>query len=125
MTHGRRLNIELQDPHNLLLMGTDERESLSENIRFLQKLGWKIWLDDWEEDINVFSLLPGVLFNGVKLDKSVIMCENFCDLVELAHRIAPVVVVEGIETNKDLLSAKKSGAELGQGYFWAHQHIAF
>lgn len=121
--HHNRLFIELQDPENITLMSLVNRVALSKNIAVLQQNGWQIWLDDWKGGLDVFPLLPKTLFNGIKLDKSMIKKCDLSTFVKTAHCISQLVVIEGIETNEDLIHAKKSGADLGQGYLWPQREI--
>lgn len=121
--NSNRLIIELQDPENLSMMPFKKRMLLSKNIACLQKAGWQIWLDDWKKETDIFTLLPHTCFNGVKIDKSLAEKRNLPELVETARAIAKVIVVEGIETNSVLIHAKKSGADLGQGFLWPQTRI--
>lgn len=121
--HCNKIFIELQDPENLLSMSFLNRTELSRNIAILQLHGWKIWLDDWKGSVDIFSLLPRTVFNGIKLDKSMIKNCDLSIFVEAAHCISQFVVIEGIETNEDLMLAKKSGADLGQGYLWPQRKL--
>ncbi|GEM_PF-209945 len=122
-THENRLVIELQDPEKALLLDKKSQHDLLWNIKQLRKNGWMVWLDDWKVSLHNYFINSGIVFDGVKIDRSVISSRNLGSLVKLARQLAPFILVEGIETAPLLEYATFSGADLGQGYLWPEKRM--
>lgn len=101
-------------------------ELMSDNLQQAKKQGLRIAIDDFGKGYSNFNSLIRLSPDIVKLDVSVIQeaesleasCNAFYRIVEFLQSIDSKVVVEGIETEKSKMIAKRSRAEFGQGYFF-------
>ncbi len=121
--HENRLVIELQDPENALTLDEKSKQNLIWNIWRLRKYGWMIWLDDWKASFHRFYRDAGIVFDGIKLDRSLASSRQLARLIKMARQLALFVLVEGIETEALLEHAVLSGADLGQGFLWPESGI--
>lgn len=103
------------------------------NISELQRLGFKISLDDFGSGSTLMSYLTYLSPDQIKIDRSLVDC-MFNNEVERKRNIARSmissilnwagemssevvdVVVEGIETDNELDQLKKIGVKVGQGF---------
>ncbi|WP_421356689.1 EAL domain-containing protein [Pseudocitrobacter faecalis] len=119
----RNIGIEIQDPGALQGLSGSERHCLVVTLMVLREEGWKLWIDDLTP-----ALLPEVgslcvTFDGVKIDRGEIRRRHrepdaLSHLVKLARGMGAQVVVEGVESQDDLIHAQQSGADIGQGFYW-------
>ncbi|PNF13469.1 hypothetical protein A6J71_00050 [Enterobacter cancerogenus] len=116
--HQNRLVIELQDPEKISLLNDNSIHRLVDNIKRLRENGWAVWLDDWEESFHEYFINIGCVFDGVKIDRSVITSPRLDCLIKLARHLAPFVLVEGLETTRLRDYALLCKADLGQGFLW-------
>ena len=89
----------------------------------LRQLGVKIWLDDFGTGFAGLSCLRAIDFDVVKIDRSFLHeieteqgAAMLTDILQLVLHRGPTVVVEGVETEKQLRFLAASGVELAQGY---------
>jgi EAL domain-containing protein (putative c-di-GMP-specific phosphodiesterase class I) len=93
-----------------------------------RKRGFLIALDDMGAGHSNLERIPTIKPDIIKLDRSLIQNidreyhkqELFDFFIKLAHRIGVFVVVEGIETEAEALTCLERGADLVQGYYFAH-----
>ena len=93
-----------------------------------RKRGFLIALDDMGAGHSNLERIPSIKPDIIKLDRSLIQNidqeyhkqEVFDFFIKLAHRIGVFVIVEGIETEAEALSCLERGADLVQGYYFAH-----
>jgi EAL domain-containing protein (putative c-di-GMP-specific phosphodiesterase class I) len=93
-----------------------------------RKRGFLIALDDMGAGHSNLERIPSIKPDIIKLDRSLIKDidreyhkqELFDFFIKLAHRIGVIVVVEGIETEGEALSCLEHGADLVQGFYFAH-----
>ncbi|HGN9370389.1 TPA: EAL domain-containing protein [Citrobacter pasteurii] len=117
------LIIEIQDPNTFYSLSTPQRAIVYGVIQHLENHGIPIWLDDVNEQLlGAFSAANWHL-SGVKLDKNTFWTlshvpEKLRQVIQMGRAIAGLVVVEGIETQKQQEIALLAGANLGQGYLW-------
>lgn len=121
----RNLVIELQDPEELLSMDDCQKNTVKEQMQKLRTKGWSIWLDDLTPDIWGGIKNNGFWFDGVKTDWREMTRRTLPNLVKQARQLGRKILVEGVETEKDLIRASASGAELGQGFLWPDKLIPF
>ncbi|EOX3455841.1 EAL domain-containing protein [Vibrio cholerae] len=111
------INLEISDPNNLFSLSNKKLNALKINIKFLQSLGAKVWIDDIDEKYLDIALYLGV--NGVKLDKNFVWNSQLLDDVVCDFRqLGITVVAEGIENTTVLMKAINSRVDLVQGFFW-------
>lgn len=114
-----RLVIEITERS---LLVSPERALLS--ITLLKSHGVQIALDDFGRGYCGFAYLRDLPIDLIKVDgslvhglgqsrRSVVILEA---IVELAHRLGHRVVAEGVESEAQLLAARRSGCDLVQGY---------
>ena len=100
----------------------------AERLREAKRLGCRLAIDDFGTGFATPAFLYGVDIDWdiVKIDRS---CfgdlgktpsdhDGLLYLIQLAKSFAPVVVVEGIETQEHLTLARKAGARFGQGWMF-------
>ena len=92
----------------------------------LRQLGVKIWLDDFGTGFAGLSCLRAIDFDVVKIDRSFLHdietkrgAAMLTDILQLVANRGPQVVVEGVETEKQLRFLTRSGVELAQGFHLA------
>lgn len=122
--------IEIQDPETIMFMGGAERRLLINNILDMKKRGVDIWLDDITPEMVDFFLALKLPVEGVKTDRKVLdqIPENGDGLrlfVKKCTRLAPLVVVEGIETEQMKYRAQNAGALAGQGFLWPERSYLY
>lgn len=98
----------------------------NKNIKELKTAGFQLAVDDFGTGSSNFKALKLIEPDFVKLDISLIKDAttskskeiSFYRLVDTLRHSGYKVVIEGIESNKELRIAKRTRAELGQGYFF-------
>lgn len=118
----RNINVELQDPENLMDADKESLRSIKRNIALFEQCGARVWLDDVKE--NMLSLVSRMNIYGVKIDKTVLWKyrENnhsmFASFVGALKLFTDKVLVEGVERTTDLDMARRVGLDYGQGFYW-------
>ncbi|HGY4723322.1 TPA: EAL domain-containing protein [Citrobacter amalonaticus] len=117
------LIIEIQNPDAVLSLSGTDICLLNDNVREITTRGGKIWLDDITPEMTDFFLALKLPLAGVKTDRSILHRisgddRELSSLVEACRQLAPLVVVEGIETAGMQQRARNAGAQAGQGYLW-------
>ncbi|WP_434632429.1 sensor domain-containing phosphodiesterase [Chromobacterium sp. CV08] len=119
-------------PHSVVLEVLEHvlevDEALIEGVNILKNNGFMIAIDDFGVGHSnlerVCQLEPGLVkFDRQLLRNAIVQPRSrslLTRLVRLMHEIGALVVVEGIETERDVLVAMDSGCDLIQGYFIAH-----
>lgn len=101
-------------------------EVFKKNLAILKNNGFQIAVDDFgvgSSDIESLKLLdPEFVKLDISLIRKATLSEvnaiKFYQLVDLIRHRGHKVVIEGIETKKELLIAKKTRAEFAQGYIF-------
>lgn len=118
------ISIELQDPENVKRLDRLQYNRLRAGVLRLQQHGWNIILDDLSR-LSVDDINPADFqFSVVKFDREEI--RNNPELeqqIDYAHRLASFIVLEGIETSRDLELAILFKADAGQGFLWPEVKI--
>ena len=119
---GAPLNIEIVEPAQFLtLTGAQQREVI-QRLKRLTLQDHRIWLDDVDETLAQRFLCYRLPLHGIKIDKEAFWrlrnTPELGQLVSLCAQLAGNVLIEGIETERDLACAQRAGAGLGQGYYW-------
>lgn len=101
-------------------------EKASANLRRLSKVGFTIALDDFGTGYSNFNYLRVLPINKLKVDRSLLenpgdpMTEKILiSLVGMARALGVHCLLEGVEDELDLLTAKRVGAGSIQGYWIA------
>ena len=116
--------IELIDPETLIIeiLETVQVDNvLLERLKYLKKQGYKIALDDFEEDLSTYSAAP--LADIIKYDVLLTPLETIYEEVQEALSKNKILLAEKIETNKEFKEAKDMGFQLFQGYFFSRPNI--
>lgn len=117
------------DLHSRLIIELTESAPIRKNrqtmkrVKSLRDLGCRVAFDDFGAGYMVPGCMPSTSMDIIKIDASVILFngigqigrEWLTHMVELAQTIAPIVVLEGIETEHQLRDAKSAGVTHVQG----------
>ncbi|EBW2650710.1 EAL domain-containing protein [Salmonella enterica subsp. enterica serovar Newport] len=122
--------VEIQDPGMVLSMSQAEITLLKDNLQDMTGRGGQVWLDDVTPEMTDFFLTLKLPLAGVKTDRSALprTADNnhgLISLVEKCRQLAPLVVVEGIETMQMKQTAQEAGAQAGQGYLWPGESFLY
>lgn len=115
--------IELQDPEMLLTLDGAQRDQLRQGLAALSRLGFPLWLDDYRPCYNDALDTLNWRFDGVKIDRSAFQQhrrapEALTRLVRDTQKYGTKILVEGVETMKDLSTVLQSPADMAQGFYW-------
>ncbi|HBC0018295.1 TPA: EAL domain-containing protein [Enterobacter hormaechei subsp. xiangfangensis] len=117
--------LEVQDPHEFISLSCSERRAFNAHVRMIKSMGAELWLDDIKPD--QFSDLADDLarFDGVKIDKSVILEEpsSLSSLIADCARYVQFVLVEGVENSQHYEIAEDSGSHFLQGFMWPEEQF--
>ncbi|WP_348649749.1 EAL domain-containing protein [Rhizobium sp. BK602] len=113
----RRLVVEVTEPHPLV-------GSAIERLKMIRALGCRIAIDDFGVGFATPASLLQVSVDIVKIDASFVRDirpgrdgqDSLSHMVGFASCIAPVVVVEGVETETQLEAVRRAGATHVQGF---------
>jgi EAL domain-containing protein (putative c-di-GMP-specific phosphodiesterase class I) len=96
----------------------------------IRATGAGLSIDDFGTGVSSLSQLKDIPFDTVKIDKSFLALHGgthadadgaviLGSIVNLAHELGRVVVVEGVETERDVARLKELGCEFAQGYYYS------
>jgi EAL domain-containing protein (putative c-di-GMP-specific phosphodiesterase class I) len=117
---GNHLKLELTES---LLMESEEAAIVM--LSQLRELGVQILMDDFGTGYSNLARMRTLPTDVVKVDKSLIQSlddQNLAfvrGIVALAHSLSKTVVVEGIETQEQLVQLREMGCAYGQGYLFS------
>lgn len=110
---GRNIVLEITEAQSINLRG----------VYRLREKGFPLALDDLGTGYSTFEALLELHPDFLKLDRVLTQSKNlqardslFVAMVEHARLTSAQVIVEGIETEEQLLAVKKAGCHFGQGY---------
>lgn len=92
------------------------------SIQSIRALGYRIAADDFGAGYSTPQLLLSIPIDIVKIDAFFVQQQRtsseifLANMISLAACVAPIVVVEGIETHEQLHAARLAGATHVQGY---------
>lgn len=103
-----------------------------EFVRRVQQMGCRVAVDDFGSGFGTLEFIQRCQPDIIKVDQGYVrrardraLSEKTLEhLVGLCRTLAPVVVVEGIETLADLTLVLNAGGEWGQGYLFGHPAAA-
>ncbi len=116
--------IELIDPDTLVIeiLETVKRDGhLLDRIQELHKKGYKIALDDFEEDFFTCPAVPMV--DIIKYDIRITPLDTIQIEVKAANARNKILLAEKIETEEEYQKARAMGFKLFQGYFFSRPNI--
>lgn len=121
-------------PHELIefeltestFMEQDQIQRMQTCIMWMHRLGFRLAIDDFGIGYSSLSLLREFDVDILKLDRTFFLdLDNhkardvICCLVDLAKKLNIHIVVEGIETKKQIEYLKDLGCKMIQGYFFS------
>lgn len=119
-------------PHQLVVeileSPVSPRIDLAAVIDYFRALGVLVALDDFGAGHSNFERIWRLKPDIVKLDRSFIvsaerdraMRRSLPSIVDILHQFRCLVVAEGVETERQAITAMDAGVDLVQGYFFAH-----
>ena len=117
-------SIELIDPATLvieLLEHTKVDDILLQRLNVLKKNGYRIALDDFDDDIGTSRVVP--FADIIKFDIIATPLDEIRQAVKAALRKNKIILAEKIEHESDFIKAKSMGFHLFQGYFFSKPKI--
>lgn len=101
------------------------KERIVSNLKMLKVLGIKTLLDDFGRGFTSFDDLQSLVFDTVKIDRSIIRNTDtekglliFKNIVRTAREIGLKIICEGIETSEQESIAVSEGCDMLQGYYY-------
>lgn len=116
----------------ILETGVSDEAQLVDAVSLYRKLGCRIAIDDFGIGYSNFDRLWRLRPDYVKIDRSVTVSAVrethaklvLANMVKLIHECGAKVIVEGIETRDEALTALEVGADFLQGYYFARPGLA-
>lgn len=131
----QKLTKKYEIPANLITLeileglAMENVEELNEKIGTLQKLGFRISMDDFGSGYSSLNTLGNLNIDELKLDQGFLFAaagekgDRFRLIMEKVVSVAKSLhistVVEGVETAEDEALIKALGCDLGQGYYYS------
>ena len=98
---------------------TEEKQVIYSIISELQEAGFKILMDDFGSGYSSLNMLKDAPIDVLKLDMAFMRNLDNESIVELSKKLNIPVVVEGVESEKQVNFLKSIGAEVIQGYYFS------
>ncbi len=117
-------SIELIDSSNLVIEVLENVKvdaQLINRLNYLKSKGYKIALDDFVEDYDLYPIVP--MSDIIKYDLLATPLDSITIEVKKALRQNKILLAEKVETEEDFLKAKDMGFSLFQGYFFSKPNI--
>lgn len=117
--------LEISDSSLLKVLDRKEQYIFFKNTRRLQVRGVKIWVDDFCLDDLISLPLYQEKFDGIKIDRKDTHSPHLGEMIEIIKRIVGdiPVLIEGVESENDLVKGMRCGANLAQGYYWNDNNL--
>ncbi len=104
-----------------------DEEGARRNLGELQRLGFRVAIDDFGVGYSSLSYLQKHSMDILKLDQSFVRGQDESDrtaeivrcVVQLAHSLGMSVTAEGIETEAEFHRVKAAGCDHGQGFYFS------
>ncbi len=112
--------IELIDPDRLIvevLENVSVDENLIQRVLILKEKGYKIALDDFDENLSTYQLIPYA--DIIKYDILATPLNQIKEAVKKMLASKKVLLAEKIETEEEFKKAKSMGFHLFQGFFFS------
>ncbi len=116
----------------ILETGVTDEAQLIDAVSLYRRLGCRIAIDDFGVGYSNFDRLWRLRPDFVKIDRSVIVSATreahaklvLAQMINLIQQCGAKVVVEGVETRGQALTALEAGADYLQGYYMARPGVA-
>ena len=114
--------LELEMTENVFASDVEQIRNVLSQLR---EQGIRISIDDFGTGYSSISYLLDFPLDTLKVDRSFVTALNsggegiFSSIIALAHGLELSVIVEGVETQKELNSVIRLGGEEVQGFFFA------
>jgi len=107
-------------------LGMIERQTIAHAVAAFREKGFQFSLDDFGSEYSSIGMLSEIVFDSVKLDKSIInhFVTNRVNLaivesmIEICRVMGAVCIAEGVETIEQVEALKTVGCDYAQGYFY-------
>ncbi len=104
-----------------------DEEGARRNLGELQRLGFRVAIDDFGVGYSSLSYLQKHSMDILKLDQSFVRGQDESDrtaeivrcIVQLAHSLGMSVTAEGIETESEFRRVNEAGCDHGQGFYFS------
>jgi diguanylate cyclase (GGDEF)-like protein len=104
-----------------------DEEGARRNLGELQRLGFRVAIDDFGVGYSSLSYLQKHSMDILKLDQSFVRGQDESDrtaeivrcIVQLAHSLGMSVTAEGIETEAEYQRVREAGCDHGQGFYFS------
>jgi diguanylate cyclase (GGDEF)-like protein len=104
-----------------------DEEGARRNLGELQRLGFKVAIDDFGVGYSSLSYLQKHNMDILKLDQSFVRGQDSSErtaeivrcIVQLAHSLGMTVTAEGVETESEFRRVADAGCDLGQGFYFS------
>lgn len=105
----------------------DKPEELNRELVKLQKLGFKLEVDDFGAGFSSLNLIRNISVDTIKIDREFLDSEIASDkgkivinhTIDMAKDLRLQVVAEGVETKEHVDFLKNSRCDIAQGYYFA------
>lgn len=124
----RGLVIEIQDPQGFISLSAADKKSFKRSLQCIRATGAEIWLDDLLPEYLPDVMSDLVLFDGIKIDKSLLSTSSYSPAI-LKKLIADCLtkvkstLVEGIEHHQHFALTESAGCQFLQGFMWPEQRL--
>lgn len=120
--------IEIQDPYGFISLNYEEQHNFKSLQKQIKSTGAEIWLDDVKKEHLLMLGESICLFDGVKIDKTVIWDnlltpQLFKSMISYCLLMVKEVLVEGIENQKQFDFVQMTGCSLLQGFMWPEERL--
>jgi diguanylate cyclase (GGDEF)-like protein len=94
----------------------------------IQSLGVGLAIDDFGTGLSAFSELKDLPFDTIKIDRSFLATRSdekpesgviIASIVKLAHDLGRIVIVEGVETERDAIWLRERNCHFAQGFYFS------
>lgn len=116
--HANNFEIEITETEELFT-----NEALMEKINHFRRKGIHVTLDDYGTGYANHGALNKIEFDTIKLDRMFARMDNRMNIAMISHCVhvssvfSKLLVVEGIETKRDMQRLVKMGVTVGQGFY--------
>ena len=106
---------------------TENSDQIISTVKTLQKLGFRIEMDDFGSGYSSLNMLSALPIDALKLDMSFV-CNAFRErkdtrllevMIQLAEAFGVTTIAEGVETAEQMLTLKMMGCDIIQGYYFS------
>jgi len=105
-------------------------EFMKEQITSFQKLGFKVWMDDFGSGYSSLNVLHSISFDLIKFDQSFTKKLTdgergriiLRDMMKMAESLHVDTICEGVETREQAVFLKEIGCSKQQGYYYGKPH---